>query len=56
MIWPVTAYGYDDITTVEERYENRKQLSKQRLEYYKNGNYQTAGGLPDERPEEPLFL
>ena len=52
----VTAYGYNDITTVEERYENRKQLSKQRLEDYKNGNYQTAGGLPDERPEEPLFL
>ena len=52
----VTAYGYDDITTVEERYETRKQLSKQRLEDYKNGNYQTAGGLPDERPEEPLFL
>ena len=24
----VTAYGYDDITTVEERYEIRKQLSK----------------------------
>ena len=49
-------YGYNDTTTVEERYENKKQLSKQRLEDYKNGNYKTAGGLPDERPEEPLFL
>ena len=52
----VTAYGYDDITTVEERYQTRKDLSKQRLEDYKNGNYKTAGGLPNERPEEPLFL
>ena len=52
----VTAYGYNDTTTVEERYENRKQLSNQRLEDYKNGNYKTAGGLPDERPKEPLFL
>ena len=52
----VTAYGYDDITTVEERYQTRKDLSKQRLEDYKNGNYKTAGGLPDERPDEPLFL
>ena len=52
----VTAYGYDDITTVEERYQTRKDLSKQRLEDYKNGNYKTAGGLPVERPDEPLFL
>ena len=52
----VTAYGYDDITTEEERYQTRKDLSKQRLEDYKNGNYKTAGGLPDERPDEPLFL
>ena len=52
----VTAYGYDDVTTVEERYQTRKDLSKQRLEDYKNGNYKTAGGLPDERPDEPLFL
>jgi len=52
----VSAYGYNDVTTVEERYETRKQLSKQRLEDYKNGNYQTAGGLPDERPAEPLYL
>ena len=52
----VTAYGYNDVTTVEERYENKKQVSKQRLEDYKNGNYATKGGLPDERPDSPLFL
>ena len=52
----VTAFGYNDTTTVEERYESRKELSKQRLEDYKNGNYKTAGGLPNERPQEPLYL
>ena len=52
----VTAYGYDDITTVEERYEHKKELSKQRLEDYKNGNYKSTGRLPDQSPEEPLFL
>ena len=52
----VTAYGYNDTTTVEERYASRKELSKQRLEDYKNGNYKTAGGLPNERPQEPLYL
>ena len=52
----VAAYGYNDTTTIEERYEHRKQLSNQRLEDYKNNNYKTAGGLPNERPKEPLFL
>ena len=52
----VSAYGYNDTTTVEERYASRKELSKQRLEDYKNGNYKTAGGLPNERPQEPLYL
>ena len=52
----VTAYGYNDVTTVDERYKTRIQLGKQRIEDYKNGYYQTAGGLPDERPSEPLYL
>ena len=53
----VTAYGYDDITTVEERYQTRKDLSKQRLEDYKNGSYKSGGGLPDKLPDDaPLFL
>jgi hypothetical protein len=48
-------YGYNDITTIEERYENRKRLSK-RLEDYKKGYYKTNGGLPGKSPEEPLVL
>ena len=52
----VAAYGYNDVTTEEERYEFRKTLAKQRLEDYKNGNYATKGGLPDDRPDSPLFL
>ena len=53
----VTALGYNDTTTEEQRYEAKKQLCRQRLEDYKNGNYKTAGGLPDKCPDEaPLFL
>ena len=53
----VTALGYNDTTTEEQRYETKKQLCKQRLEDYKNGNYKTAGGLPDKCPDDaPLFL
>ena len=53
----VTAFGYNDTTTEEQRYETKKQLCKQRLEDYKNGNYKTAGGLPDNCPEDaPLFI
>ena len=53
----VTALGYNDTTTEEQRYEAKKQLCRQRLEDYKNGNYKTAGGLPDKCPDDaPLFL
>jgi len=53
----VTAFGYNDTTTEEQRYETKKQLCKQRLEDYKNGNYKTAGGLPDKCPDDaPLFI
>ena len=52
----VTAYGYFDKSTPEERYKTRVTLAKQRLEDYKNGKYATQGGLPDKRPEEPLFF
>jgi fermentation-respiration switch protein FrsA (DUF1100 family) len=53
----VTVYGYNDTTTVEQRYENKKQLAKQRLEDYKNGTYKLGGGLPDKVPDDaPLFL
>ncbi len=53
----VSAFGYNDSTTEEQRYETKKQLAKQRLEDYKNGNYKLGGGLPDKVPDDaPLFL
>jgi fermentation-respiration switch protein FrsA (DUF1100 family) len=53
----VTAFGYNDTTTEEQRYETKKQLAKQRLEDYKNGKYKLGGGLPDKVPDDaPLFL
>lgn len=53
----VTANGYFDGMSVEERYEMRKQLNVQRTEDYKNGTYANAGGLPEAVPEEaPFFL
>ena len=51
----VVANGYNDATTSAERYEKRKSLGEQRLKDYKNGYYETQGGNPDERPDEPLF-
>ena len=53
----VTALGYNDTTTEDQRYETKKQLCAQRLEDYKSGTYKRAGGLPDKLPEDaPLFL
>ena len=53
----VTALGYNDTTTEDQRYEAKKKLCAQRLEDYKNGTYKRAGGLPDKCPEDaPLFL
>ena len=52
----VTAYGYNDVTTVEERYNTRLSLAQQRITDYKNGYYATQGGNPEERPNGPLFL
>ena len=53
----VTALGYNDTTTEDQRYEEKKKLCAQRLEDYKNGTYKRAGGLPDKCPEDaPLFL
>ena len=39
----VTALGYNDTTTEEQRYENKKKLCAQRLEDYKNGTYEEKG-------------
>lgn len=53
----VAALGYNDTTTEDQRYEEKKKLCAQRLEDYKNGTYKRAGGLPDKCPENaPLFL
>ena len=53
----VTALGYNDSTTEDQRYETKKQLCAQRLEDYKNKSFKRAGGLPDKCPEEaPLFI
>ena len=52
----VTALGYNDTITVEQRYETKKTLGAQRITDYKNGYYATQGGNPEERPTGPLFL
>lgn len=53
----VAALGYNDTTTEDQRYEEKKKLCAQRLEDYKNGTYKRAGGLPDKCPQDaPLFL
>ena len=52
----VTAYGYNDINTAEERYKTRISLGQQRIKDYKNDYYATQGGNPEERPNEPLFM
>lgn len=53
----VTANGYFDSMTEDQRYAMREQLNAQRTEDYKNGTYALAGGLSDAVPEEaPFFL
>ena len=42
----VTANGYFDSTSVDDRYKMREQLNAQRTEDYKNGSYAKSGGLP----------
>lgn len=43
----VSAYGYFDSTTPDQRYEARKALNAQRTADYKNGSYARAGGVVD---------
>ena len=47
----VMAYGYNDATDAEGRYQFRAFLSSQRTEDYRNGRYALAGGHPEEAPE-----
>lgn len=43
----VSAYGYFDSTTPDQRYEAHKALNAQRTADYKNGSYARAGGVVD---------
>lgn len=53
----VTANGYFDSVSADERYEVRKKLNAQRTLDYKNGDYAKVGGLPEAVPDEvPFFL
>ncbi|MGI6178016.1 MAG: alpha/beta hydrolase [Eubacterium sp.] len=51
----VTANGYFDAMSEDDRYKLREQLNAQRTEDYRNGTYTLAGGLPEEAPEDAPF-
>ena len=49
----VNAKGYFDSEDSEEaRYEKKKALNAQRIEYYKNGTYTLGGGVVDPLPDD----
>ncbi len=48
--------GYFDSVSEEERKETKKQLSAQRTQDYKNGEYQRAGGVVDPLPDDAPFF
>lgn len=52
----VSARGYFDSMDADARYELRKTLNAQRIEDYKNGNYERAGGVADPLPEDAPFF
>ena len=52
----VNACGYFDSMDADARYEARKALNAQRIEDYKNGSYQLAGGVVDPLPEDAPFF
>lgn len=52
----VTANGYFDAMSEDDRYKLREQLNQQRIQDYKNGSYALAGGLPEEAPEDAPFF
>lgn len=53
----VAAKGYFDSEDSEEaRYNARKAFNAQRIEDYKNGFYQRAGGVVDPLPEDAPFF
>ena len=53
----VNANGYFDVSdSAADRDKLRDNLAAQRTEDYRNGYPKLGGGLPDERPSEPLFV
>lgn len=52
----VTANGYFDAMTPDERYELRKSLNAQRTRDYRDGSYARAGGVVDPLPEDAPFF
>ncbi len=53
----VTANGYFDAMTEDDRYKLKESLNKQRTEDFKNGTYAKASGLPEKLTgEEPQFV
>ena len=53
----VTANGYFDAMTEDDRYKLKESLNKQRTEDFKNGAYAKASGLPEKLTgEEPQFV
>lgn len=53
----VTAKGYFDSMSADDRYALRKTLNAQRLKDARNGSYELAGGVPDKLPDDaPQFV
>ena len=52
----MNAQGYFDSMDADARYELRKTLNAQRIEDYKNGSYERAGGVVDPLPEDAPFF
>ena len=52
----VTANGYFDAMTPDDRWKLRKVLNDQRTADYRSGTYAPAGGLPQEAPEDAPFF
>ena len=50
-----TAYGYFDKVTVDKRYENKKNLCNQIIEYYKKGEYKHFG-FGKVSDDDPSFI
>ena len=47
--------GYFDATSEDELYKLKEQLNTQRIEDFKNGKYELAGGVVDPLPEDAPF-